>query len=140
MAAVGGTVSDITGGKFANGAVSEAFVHLFNDEYERLFYQRKTFGDPIEKAKASEDVARLSGAAGAVISSKGSKRIGAALGIISTVSALNAHALYAEGGQLNEVSLLGNLYTSFTTAFKNPILEEVYDEFVGWIIDEVSEE
>ncbi len=32
MATVGGTVSEITGGKFANGAVSGAFVHLFNAE------------------------------------------------------------------------------------------------------------
>ena len=32
MAAVGGTVSEATGGKFANGAVSGAFVHLFNAE------------------------------------------------------------------------------------------------------------
>jgi hypothetical protein len=27
MAVVGGTVSELTGGKFANGAVSGAFVH-----------------------------------------------------------------------------------------------------------------
>jgi hypothetical protein len=32
MAVVGGTVSKLTGGKFANGAVSGAFVHLFNAE------------------------------------------------------------------------------------------------------------
>jgi RHS repeat-associated protein len=31
MAVVGGTVSEVTGGKFANGAVTGAFVHLFND-------------------------------------------------------------------------------------------------------------
>ena len=31
MAVVGGTVSVISGGKFANGAVSGAFVHLFNN-------------------------------------------------------------------------------------------------------------
>jgi hypothetical protein len=30
MAVVGGTVSELTGGKFANGAVGGAFVHLFN--------------------------------------------------------------------------------------------------------------
>jgi RHS repeat-associated protein len=29
-AAISGTVSDITGGKFANGAVSGAFIHMFN--------------------------------------------------------------------------------------------------------------
>jgi len=32
MATVGGTVSQLTGGKFANGAVTGAFVHLFNTE------------------------------------------------------------------------------------------------------------
>jgi len=32
MATVGGTVSSIAGGKFANGAVSGVFVHLFNGE------------------------------------------------------------------------------------------------------------
>ncbi len=30
MATVGGTVSEITGGKFANGAVSGAFIYMFN--------------------------------------------------------------------------------------------------------------
>ena len=36
MAVVSGTVSEATGGKFANGAVSGAFVHLFNAEGTRL--------------------------------------------------------------------------------------------------------
>ena len=30
-AAVSGTISEITGGKFANGAVTGAFIHLFNN-------------------------------------------------------------------------------------------------------------
>ncbi|XPV68056.1 MAG: hypothetical protein ACNI25_12180 [Halarcobacter sp.] len=30
MAVIGGTVSEISGGKFANGTVTGAFVHLFN--------------------------------------------------------------------------------------------------------------
>ncbi len=30
--AVGGTVSRITGGKFANGAITAALVHLYNAE------------------------------------------------------------------------------------------------------------
>ncbi len=36
MAMVGGTTSQITGGKFANGAISGAFVHLFNSEGNKL--------------------------------------------------------------------------------------------------------
>jgi len=43
MAAVGGTVSDITGGKFANGAVSGAFVHLFNAEGKSSWDKTKKF-------------------------------------------------------------------------------------------------
>lgn len=35
MAVAGGTVSQMTGGKFANGAVSAAFVHMFNAEARR---------------------------------------------------------------------------------------------------------
>jgi hypothetical protein len=31
-AIIGGTVSEVTGGKFANGAVTGAFVHMFNAE------------------------------------------------------------------------------------------------------------
>lgn len=34
MAVVGGTASQLGGGKFANGAVSGAFVHMFNAEWE----------------------------------------------------------------------------------------------------------
>ena len=34
MAVVGGTASALGGGKFANGAMSGAFVHLFNHEYK----------------------------------------------------------------------------------------------------------
>ena len=32
MALVGGTTSELSGGKFSNGAVSGAFVHMFNAE------------------------------------------------------------------------------------------------------------
>lgn len=35
-AAVGGTVAAISGGSFANGAISAAFTHLFNDELKRI--------------------------------------------------------------------------------------------------------
>ena len=36
MGTISGTVSEATGGKFANGAVTGAFVHLFNAEGTRL--------------------------------------------------------------------------------------------------------
>ncbi len=42
MATVGGTVSRLGGGKFANGAVTATFVHLFNAE--RIFDKKPTIG------------------------------------------------------------------------------------------------
>ncbi len=36
MATVSGTVSKATGGKFANGAMTGAFVHMFNAEFDTL--------------------------------------------------------------------------------------------------------
>ncbi len=36
MATVSGTVSEATGGKFANGAMTGAFVHMFNAEFDTL--------------------------------------------------------------------------------------------------------
>ena len=36
-AAIGGTIAKAVGGKFANGAVSAAFVHLFNSEAKSLY-------------------------------------------------------------------------------------------------------
>jgi len=40
MAMVGGATSEITGGKFANGAVTGAFVHLFNAENLNPYKQK----------------------------------------------------------------------------------------------------
>jgi RHS repeat-associated protein len=37
MAGVSGTVSVMTGGKFSNGAMTGAYVHLFNSEYDNFF-------------------------------------------------------------------------------------------------------
>ena len=47
MAMAGGTTSQITGGKFANGAINGAFVHLFNHEAVRSIggFVKHYFGD-----------------------------------------------------------------------------------------------
>ena len=43
MAMVGGATSEITGGKFANGAVTGAFVHLFNAEGHLIYPSKDKF-------------------------------------------------------------------------------------------------
>ena len=55
MAGVGGTVSELTGGKFANGAVSGAFVHLFNAEVKNFIAEarRKALELSIDKIISS---------------------------------------------------------------------------------------
>jgi len=50
MAVVGGTTSVITGGKFANGAESGAFVHLYNAEQKGLIGGFKEFGKMFGRA------------------------------------------------------------------------------------------
>jgi hypothetical protein len=67
MAVVGGTVSELTGGKFANGAVSGAFVHLFNAEgvLKRLTYAKahehyiENSGKPIYVLASSVDLSKV---------------------------------------------------------------------------------
>ena len=57
MAVVGGTTSVITGGKFANGAESGAFVHLFNAEgvVSKFFLKQ---GAQQAGSKGAEEIAK----------------------------------------------------------------------------------
>lgn len=61
---VGGTVSEISGGKFANGAMSAAFVHLFNQlagslnpkEVTPSDEQKKAFEITLKKSQLAKDM------------------------------------------------------------------------------------
>ena len=64
MAVVSGTVSEATCGKFANGAVSGAFIHMFNDYSDRLA-NRVAFGDRKPKTAAGRIVEK--GVQGAIL-------------------------------------------------------------------------
>ena len=55
--AAGGTASVLTGGKFANGAVSAAFAHLFNDEDPAHRRNKETYWDS-ERHPALEELAK----------------------------------------------------------------------------------
>jgi len=69
MATVGGTVSSITGGKFANGAVSGAFIYMFNGMVGKIAQQiGKSSGKKIgEKLELNEPITNIfsSGTGGA---------------------------------------------------------------------------
>ena len=56
MAVVSGTVSQITGGKFANGAVTGAFIHLFNSEVKTIGESFEELGDKIIDGTILNDV------------------------------------------------------------------------------------
>ena len=58
MAVVGGTVSKLTGGKFANGAVSGAFVHLFNAEGLTLKQSLSKLWSKITDGTIANDISR----------------------------------------------------------------------------------
>ncbi len=132
MATVGGTVSSITGGKFANGAVSGAFVHLFNDEYERLFYEKRAFGDPVQKAKASEDAANVFGFISAFASNPTIKTLATGGSAICTV---NKHFLLLEGGKFEPSdALLDGVMTLM------PMPTETQDFIVDFTVSEIYNE
>jgi len=53
-AVASGTTSRLTGGKFANGAVTGAFVHMFNSWADDIA-ERRAFGDRSYKALAKNN-------------------------------------------------------------------------------------
>jgi len=55
---VGGTASALGGGKFANGAVSGAFVHMFNAEYDTLGKAMKGLWTKITDGEIGSDIAQ----------------------------------------------------------------------------------
>ncbi|RMD65009.1 hypothetical protein D6833_03565, partial [Candidatus Parcubacteria bacterium] len=58
MAVIGGTTSAITGGKFANGAMSSAFVYLFNDQIHRREMKHVSY-DIVESEEESKVTLRI---------------------------------------------------------------------------------
>jgi len=129
-AVASGTTSRLTGGKFANGAVTGAFVHMFNT-YGTDPINKLAYGDPKEMAEASRTVATWSGRLSAILSMM--KNIYASVGakILSGVAAYstyNAHLLDLEAGTFQKEGLIIDTITTFTTYCENPIAEEIYDE------------
>ena len=57
-AVVGGTVSEVTGGKFANGAVTGAFSRAFNDEMHEFIEQVKEIREETRIVNAARDLER----------------------------------------------------------------------------------
>ncbi len=57
MAIIGGTFAKLGGGKFANGALSAAFVHLFNGE--AIKFIKALSAEQMRKRRALEIVARV---------------------------------------------------------------------------------
>ena len=75
MAIVGGTTSELSGGKFANSAVTGAFVHLFNAEGDRADYAMKKslYGEQrlYDRQKNAEKMSNASSYGGKVIAAYG---------------------------------------------------------------------
>ena len=89
-AVVGGTTSELTGGKFANGAVTGAFVHLFNS-WGGDPIMKRALGDPNDKFDFFKDTI-----AGRVLSGIGSTFYKIGIGLDKSLS-----------------SLEGNIYTTY---------------------------
>ncbi len=69
-AVIGGTISDVTGGKFANGAITAAFAHLLNAERSVAQRNRRNDGGWLAKTSMTprQSLERLNEASGATSS------------------------------------------------------------------------
>jgi len=134
MATVSGTVSEATGGKFANGAVSGAFVHLFNAEGTRLVayakgkfvglkeekYAYTSTADKVGKLIDSLNVSKSDFQAGlrnvgSVALATGGIFLGGVPAAVTWVggAGLDAYSIYEHGGNLSygAGSAIGNPYS-----------------------------
>jgi hypothetical protein len=67
MAIIGGTASEIGGGKFSNGAMGSAFQYMFNDLMDQ-YANKVAFGDrDTDWHKENDEILKNTLAAGAVI-------------------------------------------------------------------------
>lgn len=114
MAVVSGTVSHITGGKFANGAVTGAFVHLFNSEDFASFQNYIKNSYPVGYASD-----------GSLKDLRGYYNSHSKYGISDVVNALDTVANYGDGlqiaGTLNRNILMVEVGTGISvvaTTFK----------------------
>ena len=107
-------------------------MHLFNGEYERLFYEKRAFGDPVQKAKASEDAANVFGFISAFVSNPTIKILAAGGSAICTV---NKHFLLLEGGKFEPSdALLDGVMTLM------PMPTETQDFIVDFTVSEIYNE
>ncbi len=138
MVTVSGTVSEVTGGKFANGAMTGAFVHMFNAEAQDRMAMRIAMGSPVEKAKISGTVANglsLVGAGVALVN----KGLSMLFEGMAGVAMLNRHALLNEAGQFNANNFAVDVITTTTTYVNNPIVEYGYDQLFTNISVKINE-
>ncbi len=146
MATVGGTVSEITGGKFANGAVSGAFVHLFNAEAkinDKAFQEKmkKMFGytqDPNAAAlqaslgkNAENWYNKDAPVAKALIHIlAGAHAFGKTIAIIANSLGYGLKTVYYAyfAGSLTGAGLSAESYFGFDTYKPKKIPKEIYDD------------
>jgi len=102
-ATVGGTASELGGGKFANGAVSGAFVHMFNHEAYNVVNIWQDYQNP-------DDVAL--GARGRFGNSSFRENIILGLKHVNNISALGTVAAAMEGDILAEIIFTASGYVS----------------------------
>ena len=136
-AVVSGTVSKITGGKFANGAVTGAFVHLFNDVWADSIAKRIAFGDRSYKALAKtrrEAAAYMSfvSAVSAKIKSSITQIISKVAGGMSVLFTYEANYYEYKAGKFKKETFIMDTITTHTKYCTDPLGEFFYDQVFNY--------
>jgi len=118
-AVLGGTVSQVTGGKFANGAVTAAFSRGFNDE-AHMQKEKKSFWNNLYEEATNANWSQILGdasyytgwAASAALIIPGGQPIAAGLSVLSLSLGVGSVALdlYYNGAGFNEANAAGVIH------------------------------
>jgi hypothetical protein len=145
MAIIGGTTSELGGGKFSNGAMGSAFQYLFNDLMDQ-YANKAAF--PSEKTRVEsaakvgnilDSGSTLTGLASGFalsIPTPMSKLIGLGLGTISSGLMGMKHLNAAMTGNFRGEALAADIFLDKTQYVRQPFMESVYDTVFGKVAEE----
>ena len=148
MAVVGGTISEIGGGKFANGAMASAFQFLLNDSFSDMMARKSAF--PSEKTRiesaakvgnildSGSTLAGLASGFSLSIPTPMSKLIGVGLGAISGGLMGMKHLNATMAGNFRLEALATDIFLDKTQYVRQPFMESAYDTVFGKVAEELG--
>ena len=149
MAIVGGTIAEIGGGRFANGAMSSAFQYLYNESFSDMMARKSAFPTEKTRTESAKDAGEFFGTAssvtgvigGAILSLPNpvAKVVGSSLSAVSLGLTGMKHFNNLVSGSFSGQDFVVDAVLDRTTYVKQPFFESLYDETFSKIADHLGE-